>query len=182
MANKQKFNHVSDHSQSRDMNNPTFSDWKSLFHSITRSSEPSNDIINAQKGTSYIYAQAMERENPAFFYALGTVVIYQQNFEVRLYEKTMALEGDDEDLAKLKRRLSQLRSKATFEDLCDPAQFAMRGKVRELMGRFREAMEFAGTSLTELEKDKIGRFVDTVEKNSQPQNIPAPAKLQRAPA
>lgn len=181
MTNKQRFNHTSDNSKSSDTLNPTFSDWKSLFHSVTRSSEPTADIIDGQKRSSYIYAQAMRQENPAFFHALSSVVINQQNFETRLYEKTMALEDDDADQSKLKRRLSQLRSKATFEDLCNPALFGMRGKVRELMGHFKGAMDVAGTSLTELEKEQIVRFVETVDRISQPQNIPATAKLQRAP-
>ena len=163
--------------------NPSFSDWKAIFNAVLTCTDPSPkamETINAGKaGQSYIHAQSLREQNPAFFNALSSVVGRSVDFEIRLNEKMIVL-GDEEDAERRKKNfLNRPLGKITFRDLCDGEQFAMRGRVRELVTSFKDAMASAGDSLTKSEKTQIASFVKTVETLSKP--VDFTARRSRSP-
>lgn len=159
-----------------------YQDFKNLFGEILRSSDPI-DFVRQKVGQSYVYAQALKKENPEFLDVLTTTVMKWYNFELRINEKMMAMPDDDFEVARGKRRLQKPLKSISFEELCDSGTFAMRGRVRELMASFRGAMHYAGSSLSDMDKQRVFDFIQNVDNLCAPAAVaPLETRPSRVPA
>lgn len=155
-----------------------YQDFKILFGEILRSSDPI-DFAGQKMGQSYVYVQALQKENPEFFAALTDTVMKNYSFELRINEKMTALPDDDPEVMRDKRKLHKPMKAISFEELCDSNKFSMRGRVRELMVSFRDAMNYAGFSLSDMDKQRVLDFIQNVDRLCAPVAV---ASLEHQPS